>query len=227
MPQNQVQPTIFPLKMSCTKSGISGHCYILVRFSVCIAFWHCVSVVSFVFSCFWVWVHIAIKRVTVLVCPRFMCLVLVLYLLFSWDFVWCLFRFCVCYILVLCRCSPLVFNMFPSVLVCCPDFVFCPWIYEFWTAIYYCCLTPFILNIPFWYLSALFLKSPNNNHGWTDPRYIWHNFLIWYVVHLCCSFWHFNCFGLITYYESHVDETRILITILGIIIGEIDNSKWI
>ena len=47
---------------------------------------------------------------------------------------------CVCYILMLCRCSPLVFNAFPSVLVCYPDFVFCPWIYEFWTAVYYCCL---------------------------------------------------------------------------------------
>ena len=41
---------------------------------------------------------------------------------------------------MLCRCSPLIFNAFPSVLVCYPDFVFCPWIYEFWTAGYYCCL---------------------------------------------------------------------------------------
>ena len=39
--------------------------------------------------------------------------------------------FCVCYILMLCRCSPRIFNAFPSVLVCYPDFVFCPWIYEF------------------------------------------------------------------------------------------------
>ena len=37
----------------------------------------------------------------------------------------------VCYIVVLCRCSPLIFNALPSVLVCYPDFVFCPWIYEF------------------------------------------------------------------------------------------------
>ena len=35
--------------------------------------------------------------------------------------------------------SPLIFNAFPSVLVCYPDFVFYPWIYEFWTAVY-CCL---------------------------------------------------------------------------------------
>ena len=32
---------------------------------------------------------------------------------------------------MLCRCSPLIFNAFPSVIVCYPDFVFCPWIYEF------------------------------------------------------------------------------------------------
>ena len=60
-----------------------------------------------------------------------MYLVLMLYLLFSWDFVCCLVRFCVCYIVVLCRFSPLIFNAFPSVLVCYLDFVFCPWIYEF------------------------------------------------------------------------------------------------
>ena len=60
-----------------------------------------------------------------------MYLALMLYLLFSWDFVCCLVHFCVCYIVVLCRFSPLMFNAFPSVLVCYPDFVFCPWIYEF------------------------------------------------------------------------------------------------
>ena len=36
------------------------------------------------------------------------------------DFVWCVVRFCVCYILMLCRCS-LIFNAFPSVL---PRFCF-------------------------------------------------------------------------------------------------------
>ena len=50
---------------------------------------------------------------------------------FRYCFVCCLVRFCVCYIVVLCRCSPLIFNAFPSVLVCYPDFVFYPWIYEF------------------------------------------------------------------------------------------------
>ena len=108
--------------------------------SVCVTFLRCVSVVSFVFSYIWVWIHITIRRVTVLFYPKFMYLVLMLYLLFSWDFVWCLVRFCVCYVSVLCRCSPLIVNAFPSVLVCYPDFVFCPWIYEFWTAVYYCCL---------------------------------------------------------------------------------------
>ena len=36
-----------------------------------------------------------------------------------------------CSVVVWCRCSPLIFNAFPSVLVCYPDFVFCPWICEF------------------------------------------------------------------------------------------------
>ena len=46
-----------------------------------------------------------------------------------------------CYISMLCRCSPLIFNAFPSVLVCNPDlFFFFLSIYEFRTAVYYCCL---------------------------------------------------------------------------------------
>ena len=69
---------------------------------------------SFVFSYIWVWIHITIRRFTVLFYPKFMYLVLMLYLFFSWDFVWCLVRFCVCYILMLCRCSPLIFNAFPQ-----------------------------------------------------------------------------------------------------------------
>ena len=48
---------------------------------------------------------------------------MMLYLLFSSDFVYCLVRFCVCYILILCRHS-LIFNAFPSVLVFDPDLLF-------------------------------------------------------------------------------------------------------
>ena len=91
--------------------------------SVCVLHF---NVESFLFSLIF-----EIRRGTVLVYPTFMYLVLMLYLLFSWCFVCCLVRFCVCCVPVLCRCSPLIFNAFPSVLVCCPDFVFCPWIYEF------------------------------------------------------------------------------------------------
>ena len=47
---------------------------------------------------------------------------------------------CVSHFNVVSCCSPLIFDAFPSVLVCYPDFVFCSWIYEFWTAVYYCCL---------------------------------------------------------------------------------------
>ena len=112
-------PPFFSLKMSCTKSGKWPLLY-HSSFLCCVTFLRCVSVVLFVFSYIGVGIHITIRRVTVLFYPKFMYLVLMLYLLFS------LVRFCVCYILMLCRCSPLIFNAFPSVLVCYPDFVFCP-----------------------------------------------------------------------------------------------------
>ena len=94
----------------------------------------------------------------VLVYPKFMYLVFMLHLLFSWCFVWWLVCFCVCCVSVLCRCSPLIFNAFRSVLVCYPDFVFCPWIYEFWIAVYYCCLylqTNSITNIIYKFVIAV------------------------------------------------------------------------
>ena len=139
MPQGQVRPTIFFFgNVLCWV----GRMAVVVSWfvSVCVTFLRCVSAVLFVFSYVWVWVHIPIGRVTVFFYIKFMYLVLMLYWLFSSGFVWCLVRCCVCYILMLCRCSPLIFNAFPSVLVCCPNFVFCPWICEFWTAVYYCCL---------------------------------------------------------------------------------------
>ena len=49
-------------------------------------------------------------------------------------------RFCVCYILMLCRSSPLILDAFPSVKVCNPDLFFSQSIYEFRTAINYFCL---------------------------------------------------------------------------------------
>ena len=42
-------------------------------------------------------------------------------------------------VFLLCRCYPLIFDAFPSVLVCNPDFFFQS-IYEFRTAVYYCCI---------------------------------------------------------------------------------------
>ena len=100
------------------------------------------SVVSFVFSYFWVWIHITIRRVTVLIYPKFMYLVLMLYLLFSLGFCLMLSPFlCVCVLhfnVVSLFCS-YIWCVSLS-LICNPDFVFCPWIYEFWTAVYYCCL---------------------------------------------------------------------------------------
>ena len=65
---------------------------------------------------------IFIIMVALLFYPKFMYLVLMLYFLFSSDL--CLVRFCVCYILLLCRCSPLIFNAFPSVLACNLDLFF-------------------------------------------------------------------------------------------------------
>ena len=64
--------------MSCTKSGIWPLLY--YSSSVCVLHF---NVVSFVFSYIWVWIHITIRRVTVLFYPKFMGLVLMLYLLFS------------------------------------------------------------------------------------------------------------------------------------------------
>ena len=49
----------------------------------------------------------------------------------------CVLRFGV--VSLLCR-SSLIFDTFSSVLVCNPDLFFFLSIYEFWTAVYYCCL---------------------------------------------------------------------------------------
>ena len=42
---------------------------------------------------------------------------------------------------LLCRTSPLIFDVFPSVLVCNPELFFSQSIYEFRTAVFYCCLS--------------------------------------------------------------------------------------
>ena len=75
-----------PLKVSCTKSGrwpLLYYCSFL-----CVLHF---NVESFVFSLIF-----EIRRGTVLVYPKFMYLVFMLHLLFSWCFVWWLVCFCVC-----------------------------------------------------------------------------------------------------------------------------------
>ena len=53
----------------------------------------------------------------------------------SFDFLWVL-HFSV--VFLLCRSSPLIFDVFPSVSVCYPDLLFSQLIYKFRTAVYYC-----------------------------------------------------------------------------------------
>ena len=62
-----------------------GNCYIIVRFYVRYILTLCFFYV-FVFFYIWVRIHIIIRRVTVLFYPKFMYIVLMLYLLLSSDF---------------------------------------------------------------------------------------------------------------------------------------------
>ena len=77
--------------------------------------------------------------------PVYIVVILMLYLTKSgkWPLLYYSSFLCVLHfniVFLLCRCSPLLFDAFHSVLVCNPDFIFSQSIYEFRTAVYYCCL---------------------------------------------------------------------------------------
>ena len=61
----------------------------------------------------------------------------------KWPLLYYSWFLCVLYfsvVVLLCRSSFLIFDVFPSVLVCNPDLFFTQSIYEFRTVVYYCCL---------------------------------------------------------------------------------------
>ena len=121
--KTRFNPPFFSLKMSCTKSGKWPLLY--HSSFVCVTFLRCVSVVSFVFSYIWVWIHITITcHGTFLSQIHVFGFDVILVILIGF----CLMLSplpCVLHFNVVSLFSSDIYA-FPSVLVCCPDFVFCP-----------------------------------------------------------------------------------------------------
>ena len=99
-----------------------GHCYIIVRFCVCYILMLCFRCVVCFLLFFSVYSHYYktchgtyLSQIHVFVFD------VISVILIGFCLMLCPF---LCYILMLCRFTPLIFNAFPSVLACYPDFVF-------------------------------------------------------------------------------------------------------